>query len=105
MVQKWFTEFRCGGTSTEIIPNPGRPNEITTPEMINKIHDIVLNDPEVKVREIESISTSIWKSFRVDLWRWMKHQSTATRRKVNLNGYSQNRNSFAQREKAVALSV
>ena len=28
-----------------------------------------------------------------------------TQRKVNLNGYSQNRNSFAQREKGVALTV
>ena len=40
---------------TETIPNPGHPNEITTPEMINKIHDIVLNDPKVKVREIAEI--------------------------------------------------
>ena len=57
MFQKFFTEFRCGRTSTETIPSPGRPNEITTPEMINKIHDIVLNDPKVKVREIVSILT------------------------------------------------
>ena len=60
VVQEWFTEFRCGRTSTETTPSPGRPNEITTPEMINKIHDIVLNDPKVKVRkiaEIVSIST------------------------------------------------
>ena len=55
MVQKWFTKFRCGRTSTETIPSPGRPNEITTPEMINKIHDIVLNDPQMKVREIAEI--------------------------------------------------
>ena len=55
MVQKWFTEFRCGRTSTETIPSPGRPNEITIPEMINKIHDIVLNDPKVKVLEIAEI--------------------------------------------------
>ena len=48
MVQKCFTEFRCGRTSTETIPRPGCPNEITTPEMINQIHDIVLNDPKVK---------------------------------------------------------
>ena len=60
MVQKWFIEFLCGDTRTETIPSPGRPNEITIPEMINKIHDIVLNDPKVKVRvitEIASIST------------------------------------------------
>ena len=55
MVQKWFTEFRCGRTITETIPSPGRPHEITTPEMINKIHDIVLNVPKVKVHEIDEI--------------------------------------------------
>ena len=60
MVQKWFTEFRCDRTSTETIPSPGCLNETTTPEMINKIHDIVLNYPKVKVRkiaEIVSVST------------------------------------------------
>ena len=40
---------------SKTIRNPGRPNEITAPEMINKIHDIVLNDPKVKVREILEI--------------------------------------------------
>ena len=52
MVQKWFTKFGCGRTSRETIPSPSRSNEITTPEMINKIHDIVLNEPKLKVREI-----------------------------------------------------
>ena len=55
MIQKWFTEFRCSRTSTETISSPGRPNEITTSEMIYKIHDIVLNDPKVKVRVIAGI--------------------------------------------------
>ena len=55
MVQKWFTEFRCVRTSTETIPSPGRLNETTTPEMINKIRDIVLNDPKVKVRELDAL--------------------------------------------------
>ena len=48
IVEKWFTEFRCGRTSTETILSPSRPNEIITPVMINKIHDIVLNYPEVQ---------------------------------------------------------
>ena len=55
MVQKQFNEFRCGRTTSETTPSPGRPNEITTPEMINKIHDILLNDLKVKVREIAEI--------------------------------------------------
>ena len=56
ILQKWFTEFFCGRTNTEPIPSLGHPNEITTPDMINKFHDIVLNDLKVKVREI-AIST------------------------------------------------
>ena len=55
MIQKWFTEFRCGRASTEIIPSPDSPDKITRPEMTNKIHDIVLNDTKVKVREIAEI--------------------------------------------------
>ena len=40
MVHKWFTKFRCGSTSTETIPSPDLPNEITTPEVIDKINDM-----------------------------------------------------------------
>uniref|UniRef100_T1HUZ9 Uncharacterized protein n=1 Tax=Rhodnius prolixus TaxID=13249 RepID=T1HUZ9_RHOPR len=32
----------------------GRPVEVTTPEIINKIHDMVMDDRRVKVREIAS---------------------------------------------------
>lgn len=52
MIHKWFTEFRCGRTSTEDAPRSGRPIEVTTSEMITKIHDIVLEDRRVKLREI-----------------------------------------------------
>lgn len=55
MIHKWFTDFRCGRTSTVDADRPGRPVEVTTPEMITKIHDIVLNDRRVKVREIADI--------------------------------------------------
>ena len=55
MVQKWFTEFRCGHMSTETIPCPGRRNKITIPEIINKIHDILLDDPKVELHEIAEI--------------------------------------------------
>lgn len=55
MIHKWFTDFRCGRTSTADAERPGRPNEVTTPEIIEKIHDIVLQDRRVKVREIAEI--------------------------------------------------
>ena len=35
MVQKGFTKFRCGRTSTETVSSPGRSYKITTPEMVN----------------------------------------------------------------------
>ena len=65
MVQKWFTEFRCGRKSTEIIPSPGCPNEINTPEIISKIHYIVLNDPKVEVHEIVKIGW-VLRLLRID---------------------------------------
>ena len=44
MVHKLFTEFRCDRISTSDAERPGRPKEVTSQEMIDKIHDIVLND-------------------------------------------------------------
>uniref|UniRef100_T1IE70 Uncharacterized protein n=1 Tax=Rhodnius prolixus TaxID=13249 RepID=T1IE70_RHOPR len=32
----------------------GRPVEVTTPEIIDKIHDMVMDDRRVKVREIKN---------------------------------------------------
>ena len=52
MVKKWFTEFRCGRTSTEDAERSGRPVEVSTAETIEKIHDMVLADRRLKVREI-----------------------------------------------------
>ena len=52
MVQQWFTEFRCGRKSKSDAERPGRPREVTTQDMIDKVHDIVLADRRSKVREI-----------------------------------------------------
>ena len=50
MVDKWFTEFRGGRISTSDAERPGRLQEVTSQEMIDKIHDIALNDRRLKVR-------------------------------------------------------
>ena len=61
MVHKWFTEFRCGRISTSDAERPGRPKEVTSQEIIDKIHDIVLNDRRLKVREIsETVYMNVW---------------------------------------------
>ena len=60
MVQKWFTKFRCGRKSTSDAERPGRPKEVTTQDMIDKVHDIVLADRRLKVREIsEALNISV----------------------------------------------
>ncbi|XP_011148888.2 putative uncharacterized protein FLJ37770 [Harpegnathos saltator] len=51
-VYNWVNEFKRGRTSTKDEHRSGRPVEVTTPEMIDKIHDMVLNDRRIKVREI-----------------------------------------------------
>lgn len=59
MVKKWFTVFRCGLRSTEDAERSGRPIVVSTPEIIEKIHNMVLADRRLKVREIvEAIGIS-----------------------------------------------
>ena len=60
IVYKWFTEFRCGRISTSDAESPGLPKEMSFQEMIDKIHDIVLNDRRLKVRQIsETVNISV----------------------------------------------
>ncbi|XP_067135376.1 histone-lysine N-methyltransferase SETMAR-like [Centruroides vittatus] len=51
-VYNWVNEFKCGRTSTKDEHCSGRPVEVTTSEMIDKIHDMILSDRRIKVREI-----------------------------------------------------
>ncbi|GBP84034.1 Histone-lysine N-methyltransferase SETMAR [Eumeta japonica] len=52
MVKKWFTEFRCGRTTTSDAERSGRPKEVITPEIVDKIHEMILGDRRMKVREL-----------------------------------------------------
>ncbi|XP_033218081.1 uncharacterized protein LOC117173550 [Belonocnema kinseyi] len=52
MVKKWFTEFRCDCTSTSDAERSGRSKEVITPEIVDKIHGMMLDDRRVKVREV-----------------------------------------------------
>ena len=58
-IKKWAAEFKRGRTSLEDDPREGRPKSATTPEIIEQVHDMVLDDRRVKVREIaETIGIS-----------------------------------------------
>ena len=66
MVHKWFTKFRCGRISTSDAERPGRPKEVTSQEIIDKIHDIVLNDRRLKACEIsEAVKISVGRVWHI----------------------------------------
>ena len=52
MLKKWFTEFRCGRTSTSDAKRSGRPKEVITPDIVDKIHGMILDDRRMKVCEV-----------------------------------------------------
>ena len=51
-VYNWVNEFKRGHTSTKDKHRSGRPVEVTTPEMMDKIHYMVLSDRRIKMRKI-----------------------------------------------------
>ncbi|XP_011698824.1 PREDICTED: putative uncharacterized protein FLJ37770 [Wasmannia auropunctata] len=51
-VYNWVNEFKRGRTSTCDASRSERPIEADTLEIIDKVHDIVLTDQRVKVREL-----------------------------------------------------
>jgi len=58
-IKKWAAEFKCGRTGLKDDPRNGRPKSATTPEIIEQVHDTVLDDRQMKLREIaETIGIS-----------------------------------------------
>ncbi|KAG5320800.1 SETMR methyltransferase, partial [Acromyrmex heyeri] len=56
-VYNWMNEFKHDRTSTcDARPRSGHPIEAATPEIIDKVHDIVLTDRRVKVRELVEVT-------------------------------------------------
>lgn len=51
-VRLWVNEFKRGRTSIDDAPRPGAPKTAVVPEIVDKIHDLVLTDRRLKVREL-----------------------------------------------------
>ena len=43
-VKNWVAQFKRGDSSTCVAPRPGRPKTVTTPESIDQIHELILED-------------------------------------------------------------
>ena len=53
-VAKWSAEFKRGRDSLEDDPRPGRPVDVISQEMIDRVERLVLNNRRIKVAELAS---------------------------------------------------
>ncbi|CEF59878.1 Transposase, type 1 family-containing protein [Strongyloides ratti] len=51
-IKRWVSEFKHGKTSLEDDPRSGRPKIATTKEIIEKVHEMIMNDRRLTVSEI-----------------------------------------------------
>ena len=54
IVAKWSAEFKRGRDSLEDDPRPGRPADIVSQEMIDRVERLVLNNHRINVAELAS---------------------------------------------------
>ena len=53
-VAKWSAEFKLRRDSLEDDPRPGRPADVISQEMIDRVERLVLNNRRIKVAELAS---------------------------------------------------
>jgi len=51
-VKNWVSQFKRDDFSTCDAPRPGRPKTVTTPEIIDKIHELILEDRRISTKSI-----------------------------------------------------
>ena len=51
-VKNWVTQFKRGDFSTCDAPRPGRSKTVTTPQIIDQIHELILEDRRISAKSI-----------------------------------------------------
>jgi len=51
-VKNWVAQFKRGDFSTCDAPRHGRPKTVTTPEIIDQIHEVILEDRRISAKSI-----------------------------------------------------
>ena len=51
-VKNWVAQFKRGDFSTCDAPCPGQPKTVTTPEIIDQIHKLILEDCQISAKSI-----------------------------------------------------
>ena len=49
-VKNWVAQFKRGDFSTCDAPCPGRPKTVITPEIIDRIHELILDDRRISTK-------------------------------------------------------
>ena len=52
-VENWVDQFKRGEFSTCYAPRPGRPKTVTTPEITDQIHELILEDLRISAKLID----------------------------------------------------
>ena len=51
-VKNWVAQFKSGDFSKCVTPRPGRRKTVTTPEIIDQIHELILEDHRISAKSI-----------------------------------------------------
>ena len=51
-VKNWVAQFKRGDFSTSVTPRPGRHKTVTTPEIIDQSHELILKDRRISAKSI-----------------------------------------------------
>ena len=51
-VKNWMVQFKRGDFSTCDAPRPGRPKTVTIPQIIDQIHELILEDRRISAKTI-----------------------------------------------------
>jgi len=52
IIKNWVAQFKRGDFSICDAPRPGRPKTVTTPEIIDQIHELILEDRRISAKSI-----------------------------------------------------
>jgi len=52
IVKNWVAQFKRVDCSTCVAPRPGRSESVTTPEIIDQIHELILEDRRISAKSI-----------------------------------------------------
>jgi len=51
-IKNWVAQFKGGDFFTRVAPRPGRTKTVNTPEIMDQIHELILEDRQISAKSI-----------------------------------------------------